>query len=107
VRATHAATGLQFDAYEIHIGRTEGPARARPFAHLDDAPEGAVSADGRVQGSYLHGMFRDDAFRAAFLAGFGVASQGGYEAGVEAALDALAVHLEAHLDVDGLFAAAR
>jgi adenosylcobyric acid synthase len=107
VRATHAATGLPFDGYEIHIGRSDGPDRARPFAILDGAPEGAVSEDGRVAGSYLHGMFRDDAFRAAWLAGFGVASQGSYGAGVEATLDALAAHLEAHLDVDGLLAVAR
>jgi adenosylcobyric acid synthase len=107
VRATHAATGLSFDGYEIHIGRSDGPDRARPFGFVDGAPEGAVSADGRVAGSYLHGMFRDDAFRAAWLAGFGGASEGRYGAGVEAALDALAAHVEAHLDVDGLLAAAR
>jgi adenosylcobyric acid synthase len=106
-RATHAATGLAFDGYEIHIGRTDGPDRARPFAHLEGRPEGAVSSDGRVQGSYLHGMFRDDAFRAAWLAGFGVASQGGYGAGVDGVLDALAAHLERHMDLDGLFAVAR
>lgn len=107
VRATHAATGASFDGYEIHIGRSDGPSRARPFAWLDGAPEGAVSADGRVAGSYLHGMFRDDAFRAAWLAGFGVETGAAYGAGVEAALDALAAHVEAHLDVDGLLAAAR
>ncbi|MFM7404894.1 MAG: cobyric acid synthase, partial [Erythrobacter sp.] len=107
VRATHAPTGLPFDGYEIHIGRTDGPARARPFAHVNGQPEGAISADGRVSGSYLHGMFRNDAFRAAWLAGFGVAAQGSYDQGVEAVLDALAAHMEAHLDVDGLLAAAR
>jgi adenosylcobyric acid synthase len=107
VRATHAGTGVPFDGYEIHIGRSDGPDRARPFGFVDGEPEGAVSADGRVAGSYLHGMFRDDGFRAAWLAGFGVASDGSYGAGVEAALDALAAHVEAHLDVDGLLAAAR
>jgi adenosylcobyric acid synthase len=107
VRATHAATGLPFEGYEIHIGRSDGPDRARPFGFVGGAPEGAVSADGRVAGSYLHGMFRDDAFRAAWLAGFGVASGEHYGAGVEAALDALAAHVEAHLDVDGLLATAR
>jgi adenosylcobyric acid synthase len=107
VRATHAATGLPFDGYEIHIGRSDGPDRARPFAYLDGAPEGAVNADGRVAGSYLHGMFRDDAFRAVWLAELGVGSDGSYGASVEAALDALAAHVEAHLDVDGLLAAAR
>lgn len=105
--ATHAASGAAMEGYEIHIGRTEGPDRARPFAHVAGAPEGAVSADGRVMGSYLHGMFAGDAFRAAFLAGFGQASVGGYDAGVEAVLDALADHMETHLDVDGLLAIAR
>jgi adenosylcobyric acid synthase len=52
-------------------------------------------------------MFRDDAFRGAWLAGFGVASEASYGASVEAALDSLAAHVEAHLDVDGLLAAAR
>jgi adenosylcobyric acid synthase len=107
VRAVHAATGHPFDGYEIHIGRSDGPDRARPFAYVDGEPEGATSADGRVAGSYLHGMFRDDAFRAAWLAGLGVDSRLAYGAGVEAALDALAAHVEAHLDVDGLFATAR
>ena len=108
VRATHVASGLPFDCYEIHIGQSHGPDRARPFAYVDGAPEGAVSACGRVTGSYLHGMFRDDAFRAAWLADFGVASSGkSYGSEVEATLDALATHLEANLDVTGLLAAAR
>ena len=105
--ATHAASGAAMEGYEIHIGRTEGPDRARPFAMVDGAPEGAVSADGRIMGSYLHGMFTGDAFRAAFLGGLGAASVAGYGQGVEAVLDALADHMEAHLDVAGLLALAR
>ncbi len=107
VEAVHAASGQAFRGYEIHIGRTQGPDRARPFAYVGASSEGAVSADGRVVGSYLHGMFRDDAFRAAVLAGLGASSSVRYDAGVEATLDALAAHLEAHLDVDGLLIAAR
>jgi len=108
VQAVHAATALPFEGYEIHIGRTEGPDRARPFAHVAGTPEGAISPCGRVAGSYLHGMFRNDGFRAAWLAGFGVAAGGtAYAAGVEATLDALAAHVEAHLDVAGLLALAR
>ena len=103
----HAATGAAMDGYEIHIGRTEGPDRARPFAFVDGAAEGAVSADGRVMGSYLHGMFSGDSFRAAFLNGFGVRSGLAYGAGVEAVLDRLAEHVEEHLDVDGLLRLAR
>ncbi|ETX28029.1 cobyric acid synthase [Roseivivax isoporae] len=105
--AIHAATGTAFTGYEIHVGRTTGPDRARPFAHVDGAAEGAVAPSGRVAGSYLHGMFRDDRFRAAWLGGFGAASGTRYDAQVEATLDALADHLEAHLDVAGLIAVAR
>lgn len=106
VQAVHHATGLPVTGYEIHIGQSQGPDRARPFAHVAGQPEGAVQ--GRVMGSYLHGLFGEDAFRAAFLAGLGAApSQTSYGAGVEAVLDALAAHLEAHLDISGLFALAR
>ena len=106
--ATHRASGLPVEGYEIHIGVTEGPDRARPFALADGAGEGAVSRDGRVEGSYLHGLFSADAFRAAYLAGLGVAPSGTrYESGVDQALDALAAHLERHLDVGGLLALAR
>ncbi|WP_413874675.1 cobyric acid synthase [Albidovulum sp.] len=105
--ATHAATGAAMEGYEIHIGRTEGPGRNRPFAFVGGTPEGAGSADGRVMGSYLHGMFAGDAFRSAFLARFGVAAKAHYGAEVETTLDALADHLEAHLDVAGLLALAR
>ena len=108
VRASHATTGLPVSGYEIHIGATDGPDRARPFAHVDGRPEGARSADGRVEGSYLHGLFAEDAFRTAWLAGIGAAAGGvAYGAAVEAVLDRLAAHLEAHLDVDALLATAR
>ncbi|MDW4549302.1 cobyric acid synthase [Defluviimonas sp. D31] len=105
--AVHAATGTPMEGYEIHIGRTEGPARARPFAHVGEDPEGATSDDGRIAGSYLHGMFTGDAFRAAFLARLGARSVASYGAAVETVLDALADHMEAHLDIDGLLDLAR
>ena len=105
--ATHAATGAAMESYEIHIGRTEGPGRARPFAFVGGTPEGAVSADGRIAGSYLHGMFAGDAFRSAFLPGLGARAAARYGAEVEVTLDALADHLEAHLDVAGLLSLAR
>ena len=106
--AVHAASGQPITGYEIHLGRTEGPDTARPFAHVGGAPEGAKSADGRVAGTYLHGMFRRDAFRAAWLAAMGAESGlANHAAAVEATLDALAAHMEAHLDVAGLLAAAR
>ncbi len=106
-RAEHALSGAPMEGYEIHIGRTDGPDRCRPFARIAGEGEGAVSADGRIAGSYLHGMFTGDAFRAAYLAGLGALSVARYGAEVDRTLDALADHIEAHLDVDGLLALAR
>jgi len=107
-RAGHAGTGAAFSGYEIHIGQTAGPDCAWPFAHVDGRREGAVSADGRVTGSYLHGMFRDDGFRAAYLSVLGATpAEASYGETVERTLDALADHMEAHLDVPGLLDIAR
>jgi adenosylcobyric acid synthase len=103
VTGRHAASGLPLSGYEIHLGVTDGPARDRPFARIDDTPEGAVSEDGLVTGTYLHGVFSSDAFRSDFLARLGVAPSGlNHGRSVEDALDALALHLEHHLDIDGL-----
>jgi adenosylcobyric acid synthase len=108
VNAIHAATGQPIDAYEIHIGHTEGPDRTRAFATLDGKAEGAMSSDGRVHGSYLHGLFASDAFRKAFLAKLDIApADQAYRARVEDTLDALADHMGAHLDVAGIFSLAR
>jgi len=76
--------------------------------NLDGHPDGAVGADGRVMGCYLHGLFSGDPFRHAFLARFSaVAGTLEYEPMIETVLDNLANHLEQHLDLDALLAAAR
>ncbi|MGL4309554.1 MAG: cobyric acid synthase [Paracoccaceae bacterium] len=107
-QARHAGTGQGVQGYEIHMGVTSGADCARPFAEVDGAPEGAVSGDGLVEGSYLHGLFTADAFRTAYLATLGVPRWGqSYGAAVDAALDRLAAHLEQHLDVSALLALAR
>ncbi|MEM8596638.1 MAG: cobyric acid synthase [Pseudomonadota bacterium] len=107
VTGRHVESDTPISGYEIHIGRTEGPDRARPLLEIDGRAEGAVSTDGRVAGAYVHGLFASDAFRAAYLAGLGAtASDLAYDAAVDATLDALADHLEAHSDVDGLLALA-
>jgi adenosylcobyric acid synthase len=98
------ADGQPFQGYEMHMGETTGPDCIRPFSMLDGGrPDGAVSEDGRVAGTYVHGLFSNDAQRAAWLSRLGATAAGiGYEAGVEATLDALAAHVEAHLDVGRL-----
>ncbi|MEM6945627.1 MAG: cobyric acid synthase, partial [Pseudomonadota bacterium] len=107
VSGRHLATGLPIEGYEIHIGRTTGPALSRPFLEIEGRAEGAVSADGRIMGAYVHGLFASDGFRRAFLASFGAApSTLAYDQAVEATLDTLADHLEAHADVRGLLSLA-
>jgi adenosylcobyric acid synthase len=94
--------GTPLRGYEMHMGVTEGPDRARPFARVAGAgPEGAMSPDGKVAGTYLHGLFTHDLQRAAWLTRLGAEPSGSsYDAGVEQALDSLAAHLERHIDLD-------
>ncbi|WP_225889996.1 cobyric acid synthase [Indioceanicola profundi] len=100
--------GAPFDGYEIHIGRTGGPDTARPLLRFEDGTlDGAVSADGRIGGCYVHGIFADDRLRAAFLKRFGCTGGLSYRASVETALDGIADAMELHLDLDGLLAIAR
>ncbi len=107
--AGQTSDGAPFAGYEMHMGMTAGPDCARPFARLaDGSREGAVSADGRVVGTYIHGLFGDDRQRAAWLARFAAGSANiAYDLSVERTLDALAAHLAAHLDLDRLLKLAR
>ena len=108
VVARHQDTGSNFSGYEIHIGQTSGPDCARPFASIGDVNEGAISEDGRIFGSYLHGMFSDDDFRRSFLGQMGIAaSQLSYAESVEITLDDLAQHIELYIDLDRLVDCAR
>ena len=93
--------------YEIHMGDTQGPDCARAWLDIAGTPSGAASADGRVMGCYMHGLFSSDSFRASFLQRLGHRAQTQYEQEVDATLDALADHLERHLDVDRLYELAR
>lgn len=101
--------GAPFAGYEMHMGVTDGPDCGRPFARLADGlPEGAISSDGRVVGTYIHGLFTDDRQRSAWLKRFAGGAAGvAYEALVEEALDRFAAHLEAHIDVDRLLKLSR
>jgi len=101
--------GARFTGYEMHIGRTTGPGTAAPLlTFADGRADGAVSPDGRVAGTYVHGLFAGDAARAAWLASLGVAAAPrSHMASVEAALDALAEHLETHVDIERMLSFAR
>ncbi|HEX4411959.1 MAG TPA: cobyric acid synthase [Xanthobacteraceae bacterium] len=103
------ADGAPFAGYEMHMGVTEGPDRTRPFARFaDGSTDGAVSADGRLLGSYIHGLFADDRQRSAWLKRFAAGPAAvSYDDSVERILDALAMHLAAHLNIDALLKLAR
>ena len=98
-----SSDGAPFAGYEMHMGLTAGPDCMRPFAQLaDGSPDGAISADGRVIGTYVHGLFGDDRQRAAWLRRFKATASIRYDDLVERTLDAFAAHLCAHLDIDRL-----
>jgi adenosylcobyric acid synthase len=101
--------GVPFGGYEMHMGVTAGADCVRPFARRDDgAPDGAVSTDGRVFGTYIHGLFADDRQRAAWLARLSAGTAAvAYDDVIEQTLDRLAAHLAAHLDLDRLLKLAR
>ena len=89
----------------MHMGRTAGPDTARPATRIDGHGDGAVSADGLVTGSYVHGLLGDAGQRRAWLARLGAEAVGpDHAASVDAALDAIAATLERHLDIDALLA---
>ena len=59
------ADGVPLSGYEMHMGVTTGPATAVPLVRFSDGRvDGAVSPDGRVAGTYVHGLFADDRQRA-------------------------------------------
>ncbi|MFD2181132.1 cobyric acid synthase [Rhodoplanes azumiensis] len=113
VDAVDRFSGCRVTGYEMHMGRTTGPGLSRPWLMLDDGaghirPEGAMSADGRIAGAYVHGLFGADAFRSHWLRSVGAQASGlDFVQRTEAAIEALADHCEENLDLDALLALAR
>jgi len=103
------ADGVPFSGYEMHMGVTTGADCARPFGRLSDGtPDGARSADGRVIGTYIHGLFGDDRQRSAWLERLGAGpSAVAHDGLVESTLDRLAAHLAEHVDVERLLGLAK
>ena len=101
------ARSTEYDAplsgYEIHLGETTGSDCARPPVIIDGRPDGAISSDGRIMGTYLHGLFESDTYRARLLQSFGLSGdRSNYRESVDKALDDVASELEAVLDKDWL-----
>ena len=105
-RVAGTALGARFEGYEIHIGETRGADTVRPACRMADGRvDGAISADGRVSGSYVHGLLDLAEQRARWLARIGVEASGiDQSASVDKALDEIAALLETHLDIDALLA---
>ena len=105
LRAVAGATrdGVSYSGYKMHVGVTTGPDAGRPFGHLDGRADGAVSRSGLVSGTYVHGLFSNDAQRKAWIERLG-GTPGGFDhdALVDATLDAWSEHLTRHLDIDAL-----
>ena len=103
--------GYSVEGYEIHMGRTAATSAALdPLLRLDGDDgclhdDGAVSLDGRVAGTYLHGLFASDAFRRTLLRSLGWRDDGvaGREADRrEREFDRLAGVVREHLDLSQL-----
>ena len=95
-----AAAGLAVEGYEIHMGQSVGD--AQPLLTLHGEPDGAVSEDGRVAGTYLHGLFRSDEARAALLRALGRSSAAAalaFDEHRERAFDRLAAVVRRELDL--------
>lgn len=87
--------------YEIHMGTTQGPALSRAALRVDGRPEGALSEDGQILATYVHGVFDSPAACAALLAWAGMArpAKVDLDALRESSIDRLADEMEKHLDL--------
>jgi len=100
------------EAYEIHMGETEARGAGSPafiicerHGRQVEVPDGWVSSDGRVLGTYLHGLFENDAFRRRFLrilapgADFPASPGLSFRDFLESQLDRLAGEFRKHLNI--------
>lgn len=103
-RGRFVSGSAAFEGYEMHVGRTDGRDTARPFLVIEPSgPHGATSANGRIAGGYVHGLFHSGEARATLLASLGGSSTGTNHAiAIEAALDEIAAALERAFDITAL-----
>ncbi|MEW5973308.1 MAG: cobyric acid synthase [Pseudomonadota bacterium] len=95
------------EGYEIHAGVTRGAGLGCPALLLEQGPDGAISADGQVLGSYVHGLFDRPEACAALLSWAGLKSEQSAPdmAGLrEQGIERLADCVEEHLDMERILA---
>ncbi|WP_096462839.1 cobyric acid synthase [Sulfurifustis variabilis] len=101
VRGRLAFAEASVTGYEIHMGVSRGRALARPALHVEGRSDGALSEDGQILGTYVHGLFESPEALCALLAWAGMkqATSIDYaairETGIERIADAVATHLDA------------
>jgi adenosylcobyric acid synthase len=90
--------------YEIHAGISEGKALSNYFCDLGDYKDGAMSDDGQIIGTYVHGLFEQTQALDALLAWAGLKTdaQFDYHALRDSELERLASMVEQHLDTHKL-----
>ncbi len=91
--------------YEIHMGRTRGPALDQPAVLLEHGEDGARSADDRILGTYLHGLFVSPEACSALLAWAGLRDPEplDYAALRDREIDRLADAFARHVRMDGFW----
>ena len=109
VRAYSKKLNANLDGYEIHMGQTDGSDCERPFLTVDGNPEGALSLDEKIIGTYLHGIFSGNEFRDAFLSNLmfmcernGEIGKLDFECEVDGTLDELALGISQDINIDSL-----
>jgi len=92
------------EGYEIHSGLSEGPALQHPLIQSESYTDGAISDDGQIVGTYLHGIFDSDSICETFLnwAGLTPVHNINYQAFREQQLDYLAQAVEDNLDMQAI-----
>jgi adenosylcobyric acid synthase len=104
VRGRLVLDGGAVSGYEIHAGISTGAALAQPAVHLENHHDGALSDDGQILGTYVHGLFESSAACNALLAWAGLREPQtpDYHQLRETGIERLADAVEAHLDVNTL-----
>ncbi|NJN68052.1 MAG: cobyric acid synthase [Chloroflexaceae bacterium] len=109
--------GQECSGYEIHMGRTVLKDGSLPLLsirqrgpHLASDTDGAVDEPGRVAGTYLHGLFENDALRHALLRNLAARKGTGATPALalahfdrESQYDRLARVVREHLDLERLY----
>nr|VFK60256.1 MAG: L-threonine O-3-phosphate decarboxylase /adenosylcobyric acid synthase (glutamine-hydrolysing) [Candidatus Kentron sp. UNK]VFK68401.1 MAG: L-threonine O-3-phosphate decarboxylase /adenosylcobyric acid synthase (glutamine-hydrolysing) [Candidatus Kentron sp. UNK] len=109
VSARHTESGLAVKGYEIHHGYTSDKNLRAAMVTDDGNAIGFASEDGNISGTYLHGLYDNDAFRRRFIdrlrARRGLAPIGAVQVtyDLEPALDRLALVARENMDVEGIY----